>query len=41
MGGPGAQALRHQLGKSEQEIAGLKPEEAERLVREHWSRPAE
>jgi hypothetical protein len=31
--------LRDELGKTEAEISDLSAEEAERLVREHWSQP--
>lgn len=33
------QVLARELGMSEDEIAGLSVEEAERVVHEHWSRP--
>ncbi|MBI4492051.1 MAG: hypothetical protein HY690_04590 [Chloroflexi bacterium] len=32
-------ALKHQLGKSDEEIAAMTPQEAERYIRERWSQP--
>jgi hypothetical protein len=32
-------ALTYQFGWSDEEIAALSPEEAERFVRERWSQP--